>query len=120
MRRDRELARGLNISGPVNFERKVHVDCDFNWSSDGASDPNTVFEMGDKLGEGAFGCVYRAKFRVTGFPVAIKVLRSGGSRNADIEQEVNLLRKVDHKNVIRYFGSCTSPATNELWVCREQ
>jgi len=38
---------------PFNFERKVHVDGDFNWfggSNDG--DPRDIFELQQKLGEG--------------------------------------------------------------------
>jgi hypothetical protein len=37
------------ISSPVEFEQKVHVDKDFNWSG---GNPNDVFDLTKKLGEG--------------------------------------------------------------------
>jgi len=37
------------ISLPYNFEKKVHVDTDFQWSG---QSPDKVFSLAEKLGEG--------------------------------------------------------------------
>lgn len=42
----------FKISEPMNFQQKVHVDQDYNWVN---NNPTQIFELGDKLGEGAFG-----------------------------------------------------------------
>ncbi|KAI9365947.1 hypothetical protein DFJ73DRAFT_755664 [Zopfochytrium polystomum] len=63
-------ASKIAISGPYNVERKFSVDEDFNWS--GTSDPSQVFEIQEKLGEGAFGAVYKAILKSTGAVLAVK------------------------------------------------
>ncbi|KAI3638174.1 hypothetical protein MIR68_003785 [Amoeboaphelidium protococcarum] len=100
----REL-KHQSISGPIRVEQKVHVDRDFNWSA--SDDPNKVFELQSKLGEGAFGSVHKAAYRMTGFIMAIKVIQVGKNA-ASITKEVDLLKKVNHKNAVRYYGSCVS------------
>jgi calcium-dependent protein kinase len=58
-----------------------------------------------QLGKGTFGTVYAAKDKVTGAPRAIKIIPKGkkGSQIADIENEVNLLKRLDHPNIVQIY-----------------
>ena len=53
------------IGFPYDVRRVVSVNQDFSWDFDDA-DPSEVFELVEKLGEGAFGSVHRAIIRETG------------------------------------------------------
>ena len=70
--------------------------------------------FGDTLGEGQFGRVVSATaFNIAGklgySMVAVKMLRDGSSISdlSDIVTEYNLLRDLDHPNVIKLIGACT-------------
>jgi hypothetical protein len=119
------------ISSPQNFVHEVHVDTEFNWSGSILQDPNNVFELLQELGEGAFGCVYKArvcsffffllhffslldcmflslvqltihKFRESQKIFAVKVVRG---QTDDIEKEIKVLQGVRGDNIVRYYGS---------------
>ncbi|KAL7752111.1 hypothetical protein RI367_002641 [Sorochytrium milnesiophthora] len=86
-------ARKRKIGAPFGFEQKLHVDNQLNWLSGvdpsaasaatGATasavakqqDPSEIFALGEKLGEGAFGAVYKATLKQTGFVLAIKEIK---------------------------------------------
>lgn len=59
------------------------------------------------VGKGAFGKVYRAVDKLNPeFQVAIKVLDKSKMSKRDLDcvmDEVDLLRKVDHPNIVEYF-----------------
>ncbi|KAI9101845.1 kinase-like domain-containing protein [Phlyctochytrium arcticum] len=112
------MARGISggiagISGPSNFVKKVHVDSDFNWFGEG--DPKEMFVLEEKLGEGAFGAVYKAKLTTTGFVLAIKQIQADREHERDaIKKEIDLLRQCRHHNVLQYYG-CV-PVGEAMWI----
>ena len=59
------------------------------------------------LGKGAFGKVYRATDKLNAeFKVAIKVLNKDKMTQKDLQHvmdEVDMLKKVDHPNIVEYF-----------------
>eukprot|EP00930_Biecheleria_cincta_P040539 TRINITY_DN27769_c0_g1_i2.p1 TRINITY_DN27769_c0_g1~~TRINITY_DN27769_c0_g1_i2.p1 ORF type:complete len:583 (-),score=135.36 TRINITY_DN27769_c0_g1_i2:283-1989(-) len=62
-----------------------------------------------KLGEGAFGTVWRAVDKETNAVVAVKQLDKAalpqrGVRRADVEREVSVVQAVNHANVTRIYG----------------
>eukprot|EP01101_Sappina_pedata_P008391 TRINITY_DN4638_c0_g1_i1.p1 TRINITY_DN4638_c0_g1~~TRINITY_DN4638_c0_g1_i1.p1 ORF type:complete len:638 (+),score=270.87 TRINITY_DN4638_c0_g1_i1:222-1916(+) len=66
--------------------------------------------MGEKLGEGAFGIVNKAKWR--GISVAVKQLKINNMTNdvlADFQKELGLLAKLRHPNVVLLMGASTKP-----------
>ncbi|KAI8910040.1 kinase-like domain-containing protein [Powellomyces hirtus] len=104
-------ARG--ISAPSNFVKKVHVDADFNWFGEG--DPKEMFELQEKLGEGAFGSVYKAILKQTGFVLAVKQIATSKSGQREvIQKEIDLLRQCSHRNVLQYYG-CV-PVGDAMWI----
>ncbi|CAK7272794.1 MAPK-activated protein kinase Srk1 [Sporothrix epigloea] len=64
------------------------------------------WELVEKMGDGAFSNVYRARDRTGSYPsdVAIKVVRKyemNSTQRANILKEVTIMRKLDHPNIIR-------------------
>ena len=58
----------------------------------------------DKLGEGTFGTVIKAKHKLTGELVAIKILRKNNLIfKEDLKNEALILRGLDHPNIIKIF-----------------
>ena len=64
------------------------------------------------LAKGSFGEVYRARDRKNPeFKVAIKVIRKHKMSDEDLANvmgEVDMLRKVDHPNIVQYFETYES------------
>lgn len=64
----------------------------------------------------AFGTVYRARHKQTGFVIAIKTLPSGDAPEV-IEKEIAILRQCRDPNIVSYFGS--NIKGNLLWILME-
>lgn len=74
-----------------------------------------AIELGDKIGEGSFGDVYRATMH--GMEVAVKKIKEGLISPKEKEQATSMLRhevktlsRCRHKNVVQLLGVCTEPA----------
>ena len=68
---------------------------------------NTSQQLGDCLGRGAFGSVYRALNWSTGETVAVKQIRLLDLPKAElttIMQEIDLLKNLNHPNIVKYHG----------------
>ncbi|XP_069052452.1 mitogen-activated protein kinase kinase kinase 7 isoform X1 [Lepisosteus oculatus] len=63
-------------------------------------------EVEEVVGRGAFGVVCKAKWR--GKDVAIKTIESESERKAFIV-ELRQLSRVNHPNIVKLYGSCSSP-----------
>ena len=62
----------------------------------------------EKVAAGAFGDLYRGVY--CGTDVAIKILRNvatDSAQFAEFLQEVNIMRKGRHRNVVQFIGACT-------------
>lgn len=72
--------------------------------------PQTVFRasdlvMGEKLGEGFFGKVYKVTHRLTGELMVLKELhRADEEAQMNFIKEVAVLRKLDHRHVLKFIG----------------
>jgi hypothetical protein len=66
------------------------------------------FEVGDRIGVGGMGIVYRAVYTKNGAPVALKVLSPDVSDSEALqrrfEREISILKKLQHPNIVRYYG----------------
>ncbi len=120
------------ISAPSHPRHKLHVDFDFIWTGE---DPVAQFTLAAKLGQGytlscphtilitkflfcsAFGKVYKANHKDTGFVMAIKCINMEGTslkESKQILKEIDVLKKCRSEHVVSYFGSCLRK--NCLWV----
>ncbi|KAK2805354.1 hypothetical protein FQN51_000180 [Onygenales sp. PD_10] len=74
----------------------------------------TDFQLGDCLGKGAFGSVYRALNWGTGETVAVKQIRLVDLPKSELRvimQEIDLLKNLDHPNIVKYHGFVKSVET---------
>ena len=66
------------------------------------------FELGDIIGTGTVGTIYRATEIPTGETRAVKVLQHGVSQDQNIvsrfEREMLILSKLNHPNIVSYYG----------------
>lgn len=99
------------ISEPFNVQHKLHVDIDYTWSGADLSD---AFDIEEELGEGAYGTVFKARHRGTTILVAIKVVQMNPRDQQEIKQEIEILKKLKHDNVVPYYGSFIKD--NRLWI----
>eukprot|EP01026_Neomeris_dumetosa_P045569 TRINITY_DN3859_c0_g1_i21.p1 TRINITY_DN3859_c0_g1~~TRINITY_DN3859_c0_g1_i21.p1 ORF type:complete len:563 (-),score=66.47 TRINITY_DN3859_c0_g1_i21:1776-3464(-) len=61
-----------------------------------------------RIGQGQFGTLYKGAY--CGQSVAIKILRdvnASPQQYQEFVQEVSIMRKVRHKNVVQFIGACT-------------
>lgn len=68
--------------------------------------PSKDFEIICKLGEGAYGCVYKARMLVTEVIVAVKTIRMSiedDGISSTTLREITILKNLDHQNIIKYF-----------------
>ncbi|PWN20915.1 hypothetical protein BCV69DRAFT_178505 [Microstroma glucosiphilum] len=68
---------------------------------------STTFQMGNCIGRGQFGSVYRALNLSTGQMVAVKRIKIEGRSEAEVTQlmkEVELLKRLHHPSVVKYEG----------------
>src|SRR5947209_3055243 len=65
------------------------------------------FDIEKKIGSGAMGAVYLARYRKTGQRVAIKMMLMGMADNdvslARFEREAEVLKQLNHKNIVRFY-----------------
>jgi serine/threonine protein kinase len=72
-----------------------------------AADALPFQQLGNCIGRGQFGVVWRALDIASGHFVAIKRIAIAGLKEADIEQlmhEVDLLQRLEHPGIVRYEG----------------
>mmetsp|Transcript_16900 Transcript_16900/g.27940 ORF Transcript_16900/g.27940 Transcript_16900/m.27940 type:complete len:704 (+) Transcript_16900:207-2318(+) len=70
----------------------------------------TELQLGNVLGQGGFGKVFRGSWR--GTEVAVKTLHQGFAPNlqhAEFQSEVELLSSLRHPNIILFMGACPPP-----------
>ncbi|GMN28879.1 hypothetical protein TIFTF001_041238 [Ficus carica] len=64
------------------------------------------FSVDNKLGEGGFGSVYRGKLE-DGKQIAVKRLSiSSGQGEKELKNEVKLIAKLQHRNLVKLLGCC--------------
>ncbi|KAJ9607724.1 Protein kinase of the Mitotic Exit Network [Cladophialophora chaetospira] len=72
------------------------------------------YQLGDCLGKGAFGSVYRALNWGTGETVAVKQIKLADLPKSELRVimlEIDLLKNLDHPNIVKYQGSVKLPET---------
>eukprot|EP00808_Paulinella_micropora_P018810 g31859.t1 len=112
--------KASGISRPFNFQHKIKVDQSMRWES---SNMESNFELVQKLGEGSFGAVWRAKHRTAGFELAVKLITSppgdaegGAEMLKEIKDEIQILKECKDDNIVSYYGSFGPDSKGRLWI----
>ncbi|OMJ66944.1 hypothetical protein SteCoe_36044 [Stentor coeruleus] len=69
-------------------------------------DIETTYTIVSALGKGSFGCVYKAKHKLTNSYRAVKVLKKenlNDDTRKKLLQEVEILKTLDHPNILKVF-----------------
>ena len=61
------------------------------------------YEIKEKLGEGAYGCVYKVTQKSTNFLRAVKAIERKHIDSNSFSNEIAILKTVDHPNIIKLF-----------------
>ncbi|RMD41114.1 hypothetical protein DV735_g4061, partial [Chaetothyriales sp. CBS 134920] len=72
------------------------------------------YQLGDCLGRGAFGSVFRALRWSTGETVAVKQIKLADLPKSELRVimlEIDLLKNLDHPNIVKYYGFVKTPET---------
>ncbi|XP_071691409.1 serine/threonine-protein kinase STY46 [Rutidosis leptorrhynchoides] len=120
---ERELSKLENQSWPIQGSSSPISELD-QTSTPGQTDHLTIPNDGTdvweidsrflildrKVASGSYGDLYKGTYRSQ--EVAIKILKTERVNNdlqKEFAQEVYILRKVRHKNVVQFIGACTKP-----------
>jgi len=107
------------ISGPTApAQHVVHVDKNWNWSSGlNGEEGHTQFDAGVKLGQGAYGAVFKGTHIASGAILAIKQCPNLGPSKESIQKEIDILKQCQHDNIVQYYGSTDKGKV--LWILME-
>uniref|UniRef100_A0A6G1S3I1 Tyrosine-protein kinase n=1 Tax=Aceria tosichella TaxID=561515 RepID=A0A6G1S3I1_9ACAR len=86
---------------PVPATIGLSYDTSDNWEID-----RKRLKIGNELGRGQFGHVYEGLFNNT-TRVAIKQLRQGSMDPQDFLAEAQIMKKMQHKNLVQLYAVCT-------------
>lgn len=75
--------------------------------------------LGKKLGEGAYAVVHTAINKKTNDRIAMKIydkekILSNASRKRSVSREIELLRRLEHPNIVRLYESIDTKKTLNL------
>ena len=92
--------KNINIDNSVKFDNDLLI-------SEVKKDPFTDYEIIKTLGEGAFGQVHLVKNKITKSIRAMKVIKKIDTivenNDQEVLNEINVLKKIDHPNIIKIF-----------------
>ncbi|KAF0035581.1 hypothetical protein F2P81_013339 [Scophthalmus maximus] len=78
--------------------------------------PEEVFDVLEKLGEGSYGSVFKANYKETGEIVAIKQVPVESDLQ-EIIKEISIMQQCNSPYVVRYYGSYFK--NSDLWIVME-
>ncbi|MFT7801321.1 serine/threonine-protein kinase 4 [Arapaima gigas] len=78
--------------------------------------PEEVFDILEKLGEGSYGSVFKANYKETGEIVAIKQVPVESDLQ-EIIKEISIMQQCNSPHVVRYYGSYFKDS--DLWIVME-
>ena len=76
------------------------------------SDPSIDYTIIKELGSGSFATVYLVKYNTSGVIRAMKAIKKGADdydNELEIINEINILMKMDHPNIVKIFEFYNSP-----------
>lgn len=68
------------------------------------------YRIGESVGEGAYAKVHRARHRMSGRPVAVKIIDKDGLDPSVVEQEVAMMKMARrHENIVEFIDAIDMP-----------
>ncbi|CAG7881673.1 unnamed protein product [Brassica rapa] len=101
--RRRKLKKGINVGCAEYSNSDGQFMLRFNL--DMISMATADFSPENKLGQGGFGTVYKG-ILLNGKEIAVKRLTRGSEGGIEFRNEVSILTRVQHKNLVKLLGFC--------------
>ena len=98
---DTKTGTGLNFTNKKN-QTLIRIDkSDFvRMKEDNIFDE---YDLKEKLGEGAYGCVYKVQQKATNYLRAVKAIKKKHVDSTEFYNEIEVLKALDHPNIIKLF-----------------
>jgi serine/threonine protein kinase len=113
--RQRRGSADLTLSLPAEVSADPSLKAKQKGISD--EDPLKVFELLSKIGEGAYGSVYKARDTRSNELVAIKILKLDRKSINSLRTEILVLQDCDSNFIVAYKG--TFRKNNNVWIVME-
>ena len=98
-----------------SFQSLQSIMADFKLSAeDLKNDPESMFQMMDKLGEGSYGAVYKAMHKASSTLVALKIVPVDNDLD-DILKEISVMTGLQCSAIVQFYGNFIK--NDHLWVC---
>ena len=92
--------KNKNIDNTIKFDSDLLI-------SEANRDPYEDYDEIKKIGEGSYGLVYLVKHKIIGATRAMKIIEKVEDEDEnnvlEILNEINVLKKIDHPNIIKIF-----------------
>ena len=76
--------------------------------------PEDIFDLIDKIGEGSYGSVHKARNKRTQRIVAVKVLVVDNDGGDELQREIEILKQCSHSCIVSYYGQYVT--AREIWI----
>uniref|UniRef100_A0A452UYT9 Mitogen-activated protein kinase kinase kinase kinase n=1 Tax=Ursus maritimus TaxID=29073 RepID=A0A452UYT9_URSMA len=84
----------------------------------GGMDPRDHYDLLQRLGGGTYGEVFKARDKVTGDLVAVKMVKTEPDDDVStLQKEILILKTCRHANIVAYHGSYLW--LQKFWICME-
>ena len=80
-------------------------------------DPNKLYKILQKIGQGNYGSVYKIQNKITGEIMAAKVCKIENNNSESFLKEINMLKQCDSPYILKYYGSYLK--NNTIWILIE-
>ena len=80
-------------------------------------DPDTLFKILQKIGQGNYGSVYKVQNNKTGQILAAKICKIESNNNDSFYKEINMLKQCDSPYILKYYSSYLK--NNQIWIVLE-
>ena len=110
----RNIGKEANKKDPKEFQSVTPIKITNELLvSESKSDPDKEYKKLKFLGEGSFGAVYQVRNKYTGAICAMKIIKKkyacSNSEEEEIRNEINILRTMDHPNILKIFEFYSNP-----------
>uniref|UniRef100_A0ACD5UL09 Uncharacterized protein n=1 Tax=Avena sativa TaxID=4498 RepID=A0ACD5UL09_AVESA len=107
----------LSIQIAINLWRMGGANPEFSlYDFSQIKEATNNFSSGNKLGHGGFGPVYKGQLR-SGLKIAVKRLETSSLQGLlEFQNEIQLIAKLQHKNLVKLLGCCTQGDREKMLV----
>ena len=88
-----------------------------NLFAEEGEDPNKLFKILQKVGQGNYGSVYKIQNIKTGEIMAAKICKIENNNSESFLKEINMLKQCDSPYILKYYGSYLQ--NNTIWILIE-